>query len=402
MRILWIKVGGLWPLHTGGRVRSFHLLAELSQRHSVTLLTTHGLRDDPTGLRAALPACQEVISVAHAMPKIGGARFGLALARSWLSSEPVDILKCRVPALRAHAERILTAGVDVCVADFLVAAANVPEAGRTCVILFEHNVEHMIWKRLHDVERRSWRRVLLALEWRKMRRYEARACASASLTLAVSETDQVQLAAASPGATIKSIPTGVDTTYFYPNGATEDPASLVFMGSMDWYPNEDAVRYFIGAILPAIRAAVPEVSLAIVGRDPSHGLRALATSAGALVTGTVSDVRPYVAKAAVCVVPLRVGGGTRLKIFEALAMGKAIVSTTIGAEGLPVVPGQHLLLADTPEFFAREVTALLRDRERRQRLGRAGRRLVQEHYSWSQVARDFEGHCEEIVRNHAH
>jgi glycosyltransferase involved in cell wall biosynthesis len=307
------------------------------------------------------------------------------------------VFKCRVPALRAQAERVLATGADLCVADFLAAAPNFPRGIATPVVLFQHNVEHMIWKRLRDVERTPWRRVLLEVEWKKMRRYEALACEKADLTLAVSDADRELLAQCAPRATIRTIPTGVDTAYFHPNGAEEAPTSLVFTGAMDWYPNEDGVIYFIDTILSAIRRSVPEVSLSVVGRNPSERLRSVAARAGVHVTGTVEDVRPHVARATICVVPLRVGGGTRLKIFEAMAMGKAVVSTTVGAEGLPVVPGHHLLLADGVEDFANAVTSLLRDPGRRQRLGRAGRRLVQDHHSWTQVAQEFELHSEEVL-----
>jgi glycosyltransferase involved in cell wall biosynthesis len=291
----------------------------------------------------------------------------------------------------------LSTGVDLCIADFLVAAANVPTTGRIPLLLFQHNVEHMIWKRLSDVERVLWRRALLEVEWKKMRRYEARACEEADLTLAVSDADRELLETCAPPATIRTIPTGVDIEYFHPAGCEETPASLVFTGAMDWYPNEDAMLHFIEAILPAIRRSIPEVSLSVVGRNPSERLRSVAARAGVHVTGTVEDVRPHVARAAVCIVPLRVGGGSRLKIFEALAMGKAVVSTTIGAEGLPVVPGQHLLLAGDAENFAQTVTSLLRDPERRQHLACAGRRLVEERYSWARVTDAFETHCEHCL-----
>ncbi len=219
--------------------------------------------------------------------------------------------------------------------------------------------------------------------------------------MAVSEADRALLAARAPGADIRAIPTGVDTSYFHPNGAAEAPATLVFTGSMDWYPNEDAILYFLDAILPEVRREVPGVSLAVVGRDPTDRLRAAGSAAGICVTGTVSDVRPYVAEAAVYVVPLRVGGGTRLKIFEALAMGKAVVSTRVGAEGLPIVSDRHFLQADSPAAFAQAVISLLKDADRRRALGLAGRRLVEERYSWSQVTREFEGHCQELVSRHA-
>jgi glycosyltransferase involved in cell wall biosynthesis len=170
---------------------------------------------------------------------------------------------------------------------------------------------------------------------------------------------------------------------------------------MDWYPNEDAVLYFINAILPYIQREVPAVRLTVVGRNPTCRVRTAAEKVDVKVTGTVPDVRPYVSEAAVYVVPLRIGGGTRLKIFEALAMGKAVVSTTVGAEGLPLVAGEHFVQADDPIDFARNVIWLLGDPDRRKALGAAGRRLVEERYSWSQVAREFETLCEKEIGRHA-
>jgi len=377
------------------------MIAELSQRHRVSVITTRPAADESTGLRTRLPGCEGIDAVPYTLPKQGTARFALAVARSWASPYPADLWRWRIPAVRARIRERLGEGVDLCVADFLVAMPNLPSRTTTPVVLFEHNVEYMVWKRLHEVEKRPGRRALLGLEWRKMQHYEARACARASLTVAVSEADRALLAANAPGADIRAVGTGVDTTYFHPNGAVETPASLVFTGSMDWYPNEDAIMYFIAEILPGLRREVPGLSLAVVGRDPADRLRAACGAAGVQVTGTVADVRPHVAEAAVYVVPLRIGGGTRLKIFEALAMGKAVVSTRVGAEGLPIVPGEHFLQADSPADFTQAVVTLLKDPDRRHALGRAGRRLVEERYSWTQVTRQFEGHCEEVVARHA-
>jgi protein-tyrosine-phosphatase/glycosyltransferase involved in cell wall biosynthesis len=398
VRILWVKVGGLWPPNTGGRLRSFHLLAELARRHRVILATTHAPDTDPAALAGALPGLEEIVSVPFAIPGRRSPRFAAALLRSWLSPLPVDLHKFRVGALAREVERRLAAGgIDLCVADFLSATVNVPLRGPVPVVFFAHNVEHLIWKRLAAIERRPHRRLLLGLEWRKMRRAEARACARARLTLAVSEADCDLLAALAPPAVFGTVPTGVDTTRFVPAGACEEPGRLVFVGSMDWLPNEDAALYFIEAILPRVRRMAPQARLVVVGRNPSPRLLAAAAAAGVRVTGTVEDVRPHLAAAAVCVVPLRVGGGTRLKIFEALAMGKAVVSTTIGAEGLPLQPGIHYVRADDPDRFAVEVVALLREPGRRRSLGEAGCRLVRERYSWPQVARVFETRCAEAA-----
>ncbi len=398
MRILWVKVGGLWPLTAGGRLRSFHLLSELSQRHRVVVLTTHGPGDDPQGLAAALPHCERVVSIPHMASKQGSGRFAATLLRSWLSPFPVDFWRWQVPALSNLVRRTIEAGgIDLCVADFLVTTPNVPLPGPVPTVLFAHNVEHIIWKRLSQVDRPVWERVVLGWEWRKVRRWEARVSAQTQLTVAVSDVDHALLADLAAGARVRSIPTGVDPVYFAPNGKSEAPTELVFTGSMDWYPNEDAITHFIDAILPAIRREIPQVGLTVVGRNPTDRLRRAAAAADVRVTGTVDDVRPYVSKAAVYVVPLRIGGGTRLKIFEALAMGKPVVSTGVGAEGLPLEPGVHFLRADEPAEFARAVVSLLGDPGRRKALAMAGRRLIEERFSWAQVAREFEARCLEVV-----
>jgi glycosyltransferase involved in cell wall biosynthesis len=171
---------------------------------------------------------------------------------------------------------------------------------------------------------------------------------------------------------------------------SEQPNSLVFTGSMDGLPNEDGVAYFFREILPLIRQQVPDVSVRIVGRNPSAALQSLAArQVHVELTGWVEDVRPSLARGAVCIVPLRIGSGTRLKIFEAMAMGKAVVSTSIGAEGLPVRPGENIVLADDPGAFAQSVGSLLRDAARRREIGRAARKLVAENYSWARIAEDF-------------
>jgi glycosyltransferase involved in cell wall biosynthesis len=348
-----------------------------------------------------LSACEGVVSFPHAVAKRDSPGFALALAGSWLSRYPVDVWRWRVPALRREVDRLVATGtVDVCIADFLAAIPSVPLDGPIPLILFEHNVEHVIWKRLSQIELRPWRRALLEAEWRRMRRFEAAACRRAALTLAVSEEDKNLLLAVAPGACVVAVPTGVDTRYFSPNGCHENPVELSFTGSMDWFPNEDAILHAIDSILPLIRAEIPAVSLTVAGRNPSARLKEVAARAGVRITGTVDDIRPYISAAGVYVVPLRVGGGTRLKILEALAMGKAVVSTTVGAEGLPLVPGTHFVRADEPGDFARAVVSLLGDAEYRKRLGSAGRKLVEERYSWTTVARDFESKCQATVAQH--
>jgi glycosyltransferase involved in cell wall biosynthesis len=382
-------------------VRSLQIVSALSRHHRVTLVTTHGDGDDPEGLARQLPDCQQVVSIPYDVPKRGSSRFPLTVARSWFSSYPVDLWKWRIAAVRDTVQALIEKDqIDVVVSDFLFAAPNVPLGGNVPVVLFEHNVEYLIWKRLSVLERNPIKKLLFEIEWRKLRDTEAKLCSRADLTIAVSEEDRARLAGMAPAARTGAIPTGVDTAYFAPAGRAQIPARLVFSGSMDWHPNEDAVMFFGESILPKIRAHVPDASFAIVGRNPTQKLRDAAERLGMIVTGTVDDVRPYLDEAAVYVVPLRAGSGTRMKIFEALGMAKPVVSTTVGAEGLGLSDQKEFIAADNPEDFAAAVVHLLHNAPRRTELGQAGRALVVERYSWHQVAREFEVLCEGVAPAH--
>jgi glycosyltransferase involved in cell wall biosynthesis len=402
MRILWVKPGGLWPVNTGGRLRSFNIISELSRRNQVSVITTQRPEDDSSALADNLPLCRSVTSLEYSAPKRSSLEFAATLFKSWLSEMPVDLYKFQIAKLRQEVASALASGeFDLCIADFLVALPNIPfdapmqpGQNRVPVIYFSHNVEHMIWKRLCRNDKNPLRRLILEIEWRKMRSYEANACKRVALTIAVSEEDRDQLSMMAPGSNSCAVPTGVDIEYFRPTQiAAQNPFGLVFTGSMDWHPNEDSIVYFIDSILPHIQKRLPAVTLTVAGRNPSPLLQSVAARVGVRLTGTVDDIRPFIQQAAVYVVPLRIGGGTRLKIFEALAMGKAIVSTTIGAEGLPLIEGQHVLRADEPVKFAEQVVQLLEDKQQREELGKAGRKLVEESYSWATVAAEFEAQC---------
>jgi sugar transferase (PEP-CTERM/EpsH1 system associated) len=399
MRVMWIKVGGLWPLNTGGRLRTFELLSALSATHEITLVTTHGQDDDAGALAAHLPNLADVVSVAYTVPKQGSARFVLALARSWASREPVDLWRWRVPAVEcAAAEQLRSGQWDAVVADFLVSAPNVPRTA-VPVVYFSHNVEHQIWRRLASIETQPLRRAALELEWRKVRRREARMVREAAMTIAVSDADKTRLQADAPDARIGVIATGVDTDYFRPRPGRTMRKRLVFCGSMDWYPNEDAVVDFAIHVWPRIKARHPDASFCVVGRRPSARVRELARAGGFDVTGTVPDVRPFVAAADVCIVPLRVGGGTRIKIFEALAMARPVVSTTIGAEGLGLIDGTHYVAADDHGAFVSAIDRVFESDDLRARLATEGRALVETRYAWPQIAAQFSSLLDRAVRH---
>jgi len=197
------------------------------------------------------------------------------------------------------------------------------------------------------------------------------------------------------------VPTGVDTSYFVPNGPPDSAAGLVFTGSMDWYPNEDAILHFVDAILPHVLREVPTASLTVVGRKPSARLRRATSGLPVRITGGVDDVRPYVSKAGVYVVPMRVGGGTRLKIFEALAMDLPVISTPVGAEGLDTVHGETIVLAESATEFAAAVVQLLRNPAEGRALGCRGGEFVRSRFDWAPVADVFADICASAVERHA-
>jgi sugar transferase (PEP-CTERM/EpsH1 system associated) len=401
MRILWVKAGGLVPPDTGGKIRSYNILRELARRHSVTFFSFHGAHenDQHPGLKDVF---DRVVCVPLALPapKSSGelVDYGLRL----FSPEPYGITKfCRREARRQLRALLKQETYDVILCDFVMPAGVIPWDSPIPKVIFTHNVEAMIWKRHYEIAKSPVWKGISWWEWRKMEAAERRYLRLADRVLTVSETDRDAFAPFLPGQTITVIPTGVDVDYFKPMPVGELPNALVFTGSMDWLPNEDAIFYFVEAILPLLRPRCPDLILEVVGRNPSRKLLALAENERALsLTGWVEDIRPFLARDSVCVVPLRIGGGTRLKIFEAMAMGKAIVSTTVGAEGLPVQRGENILLADTPNDFAEAVLSLLRDVQQRRRLGSAARTLVEQNYSWPKIADNFSRILQQVIDTH--
>jgi polysaccharide biosynthesis protein PslH len=397
MRILWLKSDLLLPLDKGGKLRTWHLMRQLARRHEITYLAFK----EPGQLDADVDGMRQVASrietVTRSEPAKGTLRFYADAALHLVDPLPYAVGKYRSREMKRRLRALLEIeAFDLIVCDFLVPAVNLPERLPCPAVIFTHNVESEIWRRHAETQNGALPRWLYRTQYERMRRYEGATLARFDGVLAVSDTDRRTFEACYPGALrqpIHVVPTGVDTDYFAPDrnrDADSHAPRLIFTGSMDWLPNEDAMQFFCREILPLIRAAEPDVTLSIVGRAPTPAVARLASEPGIRVTGRVDDVRPYMTEAAVYVVPLRIGGGTRLKIFEAMSMGKAVVSTRVGAEGLPVADGTHLLLADEPKIFASTVIDLLRDRERRARLETAARALVLEQYDWSAVAGSLE------------
>ena len=390
-----------YPPHQGTTMRNYNLIARLANRHEVHLLSF----GDPaatrnTPLHDLCHSIQVVPPPQHSMPE---------RLRTLLLSRLPD-MACRLPsaaygkALSATMKRVNPDIVEVEgieLAQYLFQAADFRAAATRPLLVFDdHNAEYVLQQRAFETDVRRPRRWIAAayslVQWRRLRRYERQACLAADRVVAVSEADAHAIRRLSSELDPAVVPNGVDMAFYSAtvpalverrSGVAREPArqDLVFTGKMDFRPNVDAVLWFAQKVLPAILQEAPEAHFWVVGKDPHPRLDKLGDHPAVTVTGWVEDVRPYVAQAAVYVIPLRIGGGTRLKVPEAMAMGKAIVSTTLGCEGFDLISGQHLVLADTPSEFASAVVALLQDPEQRARLGQAANQRAASQYDWSTI-----------------
>jgi sugar transferase (PEP-CTERM/EpsH1 system associated) len=391
----------LHPLDKGGKIRTYHMLRGLREHAHVTYLTLDDGTAAPDARVRAREYSDELITVPFSPPVKGTPAYYAALLRNLASRLPYAVARYRSPAMRdAIARAVRDRRVDLVVCDFLVPAVNFPVGLGVPSALFQHNVEAAIWARHAQVARSFAVRAYMGEQWRRMRAFERRECRRFDHVIAVSEVDRDTFRDEYGVTAVSAIPTGVDVDFFRPSPmAVTAPTEIVFVGSMDWMPNSDAVTWFVTDVLPLVRRRISDASLTIVGRDPTPAVQELAVRVpGVSVTGTVPDVRPYLERGALVVVPLRVGGGTRLKIFEAMAMEKAIVSTRIGAEGLPVRDEHELLLADDAPSFAAAVVRLLQDHAMARRLGEAAAARVRQDFGWAAVTQQFMALCERVAQ----
>ena len=395
LRLLFLSQRFLYPLDTGGKIRTAKILEKLKERCDITLVSqVESPQDDPY-LDEVKRLCSEFHAVPWRETRKYSSRFYLKVLARSLSRYPVTVINDYSRDLSRTLETVAKErGYDLLVCDFLQPSLNFRRLHGKPTLLFQHNVESMIPKRHCETATNPLLRLFWWSQWRKMVRFEQAQCQRFGGIVTVSETDKQVLETEFSAPRVFAIPTGVDTDYFRPDESAPEEGSLVFSGAMDWLPNEDAVIYFVEEILPRIRAQIPTVTLTLVGRNPSRRLLArIGDRPEVRVTGWVEDVRPFVKRSALYVIPLRIGGGTRIKAYEAMAMGKAVVSTPIGVEGLPLIDGEHVVQAEGAQAFADSVVGLLRDPKRRRRIERSARKLVERNFSWERAASVFLDAC---------
>lgn len=401
LRIVWVKTGPLHPLDTGGKIRTYNMLKELKKKHHITYIALALLETKDENKQKAAEYCHEAIWIPWEETNKVSYHFYVELLQNALFSDlPYAVQKYQSLEMENYIKRLDSSGdYDIIICDFLIPSVNIKKSLATPSLLFQHNVESLIWKRRYD-NAKGIKRGYLYNQWKRMEHYEKKGCLLFGGVATVSMNDS-NILKKEFGLTniIGDVPTGVDTSYFRPIEAEKRRGSIVFSGSMDWDPNEDAVLYFVKEIYPLIKKKAPYASFTIVGRNPSQRLISLNKIDSSInITGTVEDVRPYLAESEVYVVPLRIGGGTRIKIFEAMAMALPVVSTPIGAEGLSINNGENILLSDQPEEFADNVIKLLQDQKNREEIGKRALMLIQKRFSWEAVTEVFENLCQHVIK----
>lgn len=399
MKILVLDEFLCYPVDSGKKVRTYNLLRQLAARHQITLLCfVWGDAREREGIDHLRSIGIEIVTISRGNPAKSGVAFYWKLFTNLFSRLPYIVAGHFSSAYRDRlAQLIADKKPDLLLAEWSPYAVYLKEYSHIPRVAVAHNIESSIWRGYVEKSESRIRRTYVGLQYRKVVRFEHEIFGWLEGLITVSPVEQEQVQRDYPGLKVALVDNGVDTEYFAPSPSVREECLVSFTGSMDWRPNQDGIEYFIRTILPLLRAHVPEVTLLTIGRRPPEWLVALGKEHAVEFTGSVADVRPDMRRTAVSIVPLRIGGGSRLKILEAFAMEKAVVSTALGAEGLAVTPGKHLLIADDPQAFAGAVARLLRDPSERRRLGTAGRALVTEKYQWDRLAVSMSSFLEELV-----
>lgn len=373
-----------YPPISGGRARTYNLVKRLARYFEITLVCFARPEEKSFDVEPLRKLCELIMIDRASSPSTTRA--------AWLSLTSIKPITMRLyssPKFRDTVRQLLTENkFDLIHVESFYMIQNLPRELPVPLLLAEPAIEYIAWGRHAQVAQPIYQRPGIALEALKMRIAEPQAWAEATVVGVMSPVDADLVKRATPGVVTTLTPNGVDIEYFLPGTEPRLPDSAVFMGDYKYFPNTDAVLYFVNEIMPFIRQSRPDFTLTLLGKDPTPELVALGSNpfSGVHVEGLVDDTRPYLTRATVFICPLRSGSGTRFKLLEALACGCPVVTTALGCEGLEPTNGRHMLVADTPRAFADAVLQLINDPESAARLGKHGRNWVAEHHSWERSA----------------
>lgn len=389
MKILILSTWFPYPLNQGSTIRAYHLIRALAEQHATALVSFEHQPLQPAWLVHMREMCERV-DVVRRRPF---ARSRAKSALGWLSPRPSAVVGAYSAEMAARVQQVAAEWQPdlVFALTFVTApyALQVPGVRRVVDV---DNLTGQMLAEAYQAARHPLERARRYLAFRKFQRYESELFRQFDLCLVVSERDRATIGQTMPlrPEQVGLVPNGVDLDHYRPVTARREPGALVYSGALTYDANYDAVQHFLAQIFPRIRTAAPEATLTVTGSTAGVDVAGLGAGPGVRFTGYVDDIRSVVGQSAACVVPLRRGAGTRLKILEAMALGTPVVSTTKGAEGLAVVPGEHLLIGDTPEAFAAQTAALLRAPEVGARLSQQALERVRERYGWDRIRANFE------------
>ncbi|GFO60116.1 glycosyl transferase family 1 [Geomonas silvestris] len=383
MKILIVTPSFPYPPDSGAKIRIFNIIRYLSREDEVHLISLTDCSDDD-----AVPEMQRYCKKVHAVRT--NRRPALlqlpGVLYNFVRGLPFMLKYAQAPELKKALEQVCERdNYDIIQFEHSYMAYNVKYLSKelSCkTVLSFHNIASLQYYRIYQLEKRLVRKVECLFEWVPMLRWESKIAQRFHKSLVVSELDRILLRLMNPGLDVSVVPNGVDARKFSCTPLAGRKRNIIFVGLMDYGPNADAVLYFHREIFPLIKEKVPDLGFMVVGSDPPREVRELSRNPDVVVTGRVDDLRPYYQKALVAVIPLRSGGGTRLKIIEALSTGTPVVSTSVGCEGLEVSDGEHIMIADSPEAFAAKVVSLIEDSSQWLRLSSQGRELVEKTYDW--------------------
>lgn len=403
-RILWINCRLLHPLIGGDRLRTYHMLRLLKEWFEITYFCPRTAEDSGEALARAAEYSDNCVTYPHRFAPRGSLRFSAGVMANCVTGK-VPYMAKKYRSKRAHEwleKTLRETRYDLVVCDYLVSLVHVMDLRvpqMPPVLVFQHNVESLIWQRHAAAAGNPVKRMIFRRERELTLRMEALCAtlAGGQVTVSPLETQHFRDERGMKNV-LGSVPTGVDCEHFQPAPEKMEPHTMAFLGSMDWEANILAVQQFITESLPAIKVRFPEAKFVVIGRNPPEWLKELSGRDPSIeVTGTVEDVRPHLARAAIMVLPLTVGGGTRIKVFEAMAAGLAVVSTPTGVEGLPVTHKEHAWIAPPGAAFTEGVLHVLSNPEDRQAMARRGRALVETEFGWRKAAEVFRGYCMELI-----